>query len=85
MIAIKKLEGDFPVHQFSYIMIRCPSKVFDSRLVKAEYHLGGPTCDPPLNKLLAGFDPVAVAALLGYDWRGIEYIRLADGVLGTAQ
>lgn|GEM_PF-2893915 len=108
---------------FSYIMIRCPSNVFDSRVVKAkfvlplahhspvfelnfnrkpnlphrslyrigkaEYHLGGPTCNPLINRLLAGFDPVAVdaavAALLGFDWREIEHLRLADGVLGTAQ
>lgn len=62
--------------------------IIDASVGMAEYHLGGPTCDPPVGKLVAGFDPVAVdacgAKLLGFDWRQIEYIRLADGVLGKA-
>jgi len=61
----------------------------DASIGMAEFHLGGPTCNPPVNRLLAGFDPVAVdavgATLLGCDWREIEHIRLADGVLGRAQ
>ncbi len=61
----------------------------DASVGMAEFHLGGPTCDPPVNKLLAGFDPVAVdaagARLLGFNWRNIEHIRLANGVLGTAE
>ncbi len=61
----------------------------DASIGMAEYHLGGPTCDPPVNKIIAGFDPVAVdaagAGLLGFDWRTIDHIRLADGVLGTAR
>ncbi|HSH68889.1 MAG TPA: DUF362 domain-containing protein [Deferrisomatales bacterium] len=60
----------------------------DASVGLAEFHLGGPTCDPPVNRILAGFDPVAVdaagATLLGIDWRRVEHIRLADGVLGTA-
>lgn len=62
--------------------------IIDASVGMAEYHLGGPTCDPPVNKLVAGFDPVAVDAmgseLLGFSWREIEHIRLADGVLGNA-
>lgn len=62
--------------------------IIDASIGMAEYHLGGPTCEPPINKLVAGFDPVAVdaagAELLGFDWRKIEHIRLADGILGQA-
>ncbi len=54
----------------------------------AEHHLGGPACDPPVGKIVAGFDPVAVdaagAGLLGFDWRSVEHISMADGVLGQA-
>ena len=61
----------------------------DASIGLAEFHLGGPTCEPPVKKLLAGFDPVAVdaagASLLGFDWRQIEHIRLADGILGRVQ
>jgi len=62
--------------------------IIDASVGMAEYHLGGPTCEPPVGKLVAGFDPVAVdaagAELLGFDWREVEHIRLADGVLGQA-
>jgi uncharacterized protein (DUF362 family) len=62
--------------------------IIDASIGMAEYHLGGPTCEPPVNKLVAGFDPVAVdaagAKLLGFDWRRVEHIRLADGILGQA-
>jgi uncharacterized protein (DUF362 family) len=63
--------------------------IIDASVGLAEYHLGGPTCQPPVNKLVTGFDPVAVdacgAGLLGCDWREVEHIRLADGVLGWAE
>jgi uncharacterized protein (DUF362 family) len=63
--------------------------IIDASVGLAEYHLGGPTCQPPVKKLVAGFDPVAVdacgAGLLGCDWRQVEHIRLADGVLGRAE
>jgi uncharacterized protein (DUF362 family) len=52
--------------------------LMDATVGLAEYHLGGAHCDPPLGKLLAGFDPVAVdragAELLGLDWRGIGHL-----------
>lgn len=55
----------------------------------AEAHLWGPTCDPPVNKLVAGFDPVAIdsygAGLLGKDWRDIGHIAKVDGELGQAE
>ncbi len=63
--------------------------IIDARVGLADYHLGGATCNPPVGKLVAGFDPVAVdaegAALLGFDWRSIDHIAMADGVLGTAE
>ncbi|WP_045220234.1 DUF362 domain-containing protein [Desulfonatronum thioautotrophicum] len=62
--------------------------IIDASLGLAEFHLGGATCSPPVNKLVAGFDPVAVdaagAALLGLDWRSIGHIRMAHGTLGRA-
>lgn len=62
--------------------------VVDASVGLAAFHLGGPPCDPPVGKIVAGFDPVAVDAagcrLLGLDWRRVEYLRLAHGVLGRA-
>jgi len=62
--------------------------LIDASIGMAEYHLGGPTCDPPVGKLIAGFDPVAVdavgAGLLDYDWRQIPHIAQAHGRLGRA-
>jgi len=62
--------------------------VIDATVGMAEAHLWGPHCDPPVNKILAGFDPVAIdavgAELLGFDWRSIDHIALADGLLGRA-
>lgn len=63
--------------------------VIDGRSGLAEYHLGGPECDPPVRKWVAGFDPVAVDAagsnLLGVDWKTVEHIRMADGILGHVE
>jgi hypothetical protein len=43
-----------------------------------EYHLGGPRCDPPVKKIVAGWNPWEVdrrgAELLGLDWRSIRHI-----------
>ncbi|MEJ2689917.1 MAG: DUF362 domain-containing protein, partial [Deltaproteobacteria bacterium] len=51
-------------------------------------HLWGPVCDPPPNKLAAGYDPVAIdafgAGLLGRNWREIGHISDAHGELGSA-
>ena len=60
--------------------------VLDATVGMAEAHLWGRRCKPPVNRILASFDPVAIdaagAGLLGFDWRKIDHIRLADGVLG---
>ncbi|WP_045215615.1 DUF362 domain-containing protein [Desulfonatronovibrio magnus] len=62
--------------------------IIDATVGMAEYHLGGRTCEPPINKLVAGFDPVAVdstgAHLLGLHWKEIPHICMAHGVLGHA-
>lgn len=36
--------------------------LIDASVGLSEYHLGGPICKPPVGKLVAGFDPVAVDA-----------------------
>jgi uncharacterized protein (DUF362 family) len=69
---------------------RKPDLTFiDASIGMAEHHLGGATCDPPVNRLLAGFDPVAVdaagARLLGIPWQQVGHIRMADGLLGSAE
>ena len=60
----------------------------DASVGLAEHHLGGPPCDPPVGRILAGFDPVAVdaagARLLGVEWERVDHIRMAHGVLGDA-
>lgn len=62
--------------------------LIDATVGMREAHLWGAHCEPPPNLLVAGFDPVAVDAyatgLLDRDWRQIDHIRLADGVLGSA-
>lgn len=62
--------------------------IIDASVGLAEHHLGGPACHPAPNRLVAGFDPVAVdaagAELLKRPWQEVEHIRLADGVLGDA-
>jgi len=60
--------------------------VIDATVGMAEAHLWGPHCNPPVNKILAGFDPVAIdavgAELLGFDWHSIDHITLANGPVG---
>ena len=68
---------------------RAPDLCFvDATVGMADYHLGGEFCDPPVGKLIVGSDPVAVdaagALLLGRDWRRVDHIRMADGILGLA-
>ncbi|WP_291319200.1 DUF362 domain-containing protein [Desulfonatronospira sp.] len=63
--------------------------IVDARVGLAQYHLGGAECSPPVQKMIAGFDPVAVdaagAELLGLSWEDVGHIRMAHGVLGNAR
>ena len=53
--------------------------ILDATVGMAEYHLGGAHCNPPLNKIVAGFDPKKVdrigAELLGYPWESIPHLK----------
>lgn len=46
----------------------------------SDYHLGGPSCQPPVNRILAGRDRDAraldreAARLLGMDWQRIGHL-----------
>ncbi|MCF6290997.1 MAG: DUF362 domain-containing protein [Desulfobacterales bacterium] len=63
--------------------------LLDASVGMARAHLRGPTCNPPVNRLVAGFDPVAIdaygARLLKRNWRDIGHIRMAHRVLGLAE
>jgi len=52
--------------------------VLDASVGMAEYHLGGAHCDPPVSRIVAGYNPWEIdreaAELLGEDWRKIEHI-----------
>lgn len=52
--------------------------VLDATIGMPDFHLGGRHCDPPVNRLLAGFDPLEIdrtsAGLLGLDWRSIGHL-----------
>jgi uncharacterized protein (DUF362 family) len=52
--------------------------VMDCSIGMAEHHLRGSQCDPPVNKIIAGYDPWSVdreaAGLLGLNGEDIEHI-----------
>ena len=52
--------------------------VIDASVGLADYHLGGRHCCPPVEKLIAGFNPLEVdrkaATLLGFDWKEIPHL-----------
>jgi len=53
--------------------------LMDASIGMPEQHLGGRCCDPPVGKLVAGYDARAVdqasAGLLGLDWHKIGHLR----------
>ena len=53
--------------------------VMDATIGLADFHLGGNHCSPPLNRIIAGFDPFEVdrygATLLGFDWMEISHLN----------
>ncbi|MCP4671706.1 MAG: DUF362 domain-containing protein [Desulfobacula sp.] len=52
--------------------------IMDCSIGMADFHLGGPRCDPPVKKIIAGYNPWKVdreaAGLLGLNWNDIEHI-----------
>lgn len=56
--------------------------ILDASVGMAEAHLWGPTCDPPVAKLVAGENPLEMdkrgCELLGLDWREVGHLRLAE-------
>lgn len=71
--------GDMQQAIIDLIKYRGPDlSIIDATVGLAEFHLGGMTCDPPINKIIAGFDTFEVdregAKLLGLDWREIRHL-----------
>ncbi|MEE4241258.1 MAG: DUF362 domain-containing protein [Desulfopila sp.] len=60
--------------------------LLDASIGMARAHLWGPQCSPPVGKIAASTDPVAIdshgTALLGKDHGNIGHIAMADGILG---
>lgn len=70
------------LHQSILDLNRCRPpdlSLMDASLGLATFHLGGPTCNPPAARIIAGDDARAVdcraASLLGLDWRRIPHLR----------
>ena len=63
--------------------------LLDATIGMPEAHLWGSTCDPPVNRLAVGYDPVAIdtygTGLLGKNWQDIGHIRTLSDELGTAE
>lgn len=63
--------------------------LLDATIGMSRAHLWGPPCDPPPNRLVAGYDPVAIDAhgteILGRNWRRIGHIAAVHGELGSAE
>jgi len=55
--------------------------LLDASVGMSQAHLWGPHCDPPVARLAASADPVAIdmygCELLGKDWRQIDHIAMA--------
>ncbi len=62
--------------------------LLDASVGMAQAHLWGPQCSPPVGRLAASFDPVAIDSygtrLLKRRWQDVDHIVMADGILGTA-
>ena len=63
--------------------------ILDATIGMPEAHIYGPSCDPPINRLAAGSDPVAMdafgTALLQKKWQHIGHIADVHGELGYAE
>lgn len=63
--------------------------LLDATVGMIDSHLWGRHCEPPVGRLAACWDPVAIdsygASLLDMHWREIGHIELAHNVLGKAE
>lgn len=54
--------------------------IMDASVGLSQFHLGGPECDPKINKIIGGFDAVKIdkkaAMLLKLNWKKINHIYL---------
>ncbi len=54
--------------------------IMDCSIGMAQFHLGGAQCNPPVNKIIAGYNPWEVdreaAELLGLNWNNIGHIAV---------
>lgn len=52
--------------------------LMDASIGMPDYHLGGSLCDPPVGKLIAGYNPVetdrTASGMLGLDWKSIGHL-----------
>ena len=55
--------------------------IMDCSVGMAEYHLGGPHCDPPVAKIIAGYNPWEVdrnaCRLLELEWQDIDHVAVS--------
>ncbi len=87
----KKASFHHKIHEavFDLNRYRTPDfTLLDATIGMQEAHLCGPTCDPPPNRLAAGYDPVAMdsygCSLLGIKWNSVGHLDMAHGILGSA-
>ena len=63
--------------------------LLDGSVGMARAHLWGPTCKPPVDRIAASYDPVAIdsygTSLLNKSWKDIGHIRMAHQLLGIAE
>lgn len=63
--------------------------ICDGKIGQKEQEIDGKPCNPPINKIFASYDPVAidsfVAKLFGYNWEEIKYLVYANNKLGNAE
>ena len=62
--------------------------VVDAKIGQKECEIYGNPCKPPLNRIYAGYDAVAIdsysAGLLRVDWKRVGHLKYANGILGNA-
>jgi uncharacterized protein (DUF362 family) len=73
--------GDIHQSIIDLISYRSPDlSIIDATIGLSEFHLGGAQCNPPVNKIIAGFDPFEVdrkaADFLGLNWREIGHLSV---------